>query len=47
MSFIPAVFAFLAVVIMVFYRLDNQKLAQVRTELAARKASATAPLPIA
>jgi GPH family glycoside/pentoside/hexuronide:cation symporter len=47
MSFIPAVFAFLAVVIMVFYRLDNQKLAQVRTELAARKASAPAPLPIA
>jgi GPH family glycoside/pentoside/hexuronide:cation symporter len=42
MSFIPAVFAFLAVVIMVFYRLDNQRLAQVRTELAARKASATA-----
>jgi GPH family glycoside/pentoside/hexuronide:cation symporter len=47
MSFIPAVFAFLAVVIMMFYRLDNQKLAQVRTELAARKASAAPPLPIA
>jgi GPH family glycoside/pentoside/hexuronide:cation symporter len=43
MSFIPAVFAFLAVVIMAFYRLDNQKLAQVRAELAARKASEAAP----
>jgi GPH family glycoside/pentoside/hexuronide:cation symporter len=42
MSFIPAAFAFLAVVIMVFYRLDNEKLAQVRADLAARKVSTAA-----
>jgi GPH family glycoside/pentoside/hexuronide:cation symporter len=42
MSFIPAAFAFLAVVIMVFYRLDNPTLARVRADLAARKAPATA-----
>jgi GPH family glycoside/pentoside/hexuronide:cation symporter len=39
MSFIPAVFAFLAVAVMMFYKLDNQKLAQIQTDLAQRKAT--------
>jgi GPH family glycoside/pentoside/hexuronide:cation symporter len=38
MSFIPAVFAFLAVAVMMFYKLDNKKLAQIQMDLAARKA---------
>lgn len=37
-SFIPAVFAFLAVAVMMFYKLDNKQLAQIQIELAARKA---------
>ncbi|HEY0063679.1 MAG TPA: MFS transporter [Telluria sp.] len=37
MSFIPAVFALLAVVCMFFYNLDGKKLAQVQSELLARK----------
>jgi glycoside/pentoside/hexuronide:cation symporter, GPH family len=40
MSFIPAVFAFLAVGLMMFYKLDNQTLAQVQMDLAERKAAA-------
>jgi len=36
-SFIPAVFAFLAVAVMMFYKLDNRTLAQVQVDLAARK----------
>ena len=39
MSFIPALFAGLAVVCMFFYNLDGKKLAQVQLELLARKAS--------
>lgn len=39
MSFIPAVFAFLAVAVMTFYKLDNRTLAQIQTELSARKNS--------
>jgi GPH family glycoside/pentoside/hexuronide:cation symporter len=45
-SFIPAVFAFLAVAVMFFYRLDNRTLARIQTDLAARKqaaAQATGP----
>jgi len=39
-SFIPAVFAFLAVAVMMFYKLDNQTLKQIQVELAARKGNA-------
>ncbi len=39
-SFIPAVFAFLAVAVMLFYKLDNRTLTQVQVDLAARKGSA-------
>ena len=39
MSFIPAGFAFLAVAVMLFYKLDNRTMAQVQAELAARKAA--------
>jgi GPH family glycoside/pentoside/hexuronide:cation symporter len=37
MSFIPAAFAFLAVVVMIFYKLDNQQMALLQKELAERK----------
>lgn len=37
LSFIPAVFAFLAVAIMVFYKLDDQRMAQIQADLARRK----------
>jgi GPH family glycoside/pentoside/hexuronide:cation symporter len=37
MSFIPAVFAFVAVAVMMFYKLDNRTLAQIQVDLAARK----------
>ena len=37
MSFIPAVFAFLAVAVMLFYKLDNQQMALLQRELAERK----------
>ena len=36
-SFIPALFAFLAVGVMMFYKLDNQTLKRIQIELAARK----------
>jgi GPH family glycoside/pentoside/hexuronide:cation symporter len=36
-SFIPAVFAFLAVAVMMFYKLDNKQLEKIQIELAARK----------
>ncbi len=39
MSFIPALFALMAVVCMFFYHLDAKKLAQVQAELLARKAT--------
>ncbi len=39
MSFIPGLFALLAVICMFFYNLDGKKLAQVQRELLARKAS--------
>ena len=38
-SFIPAAFAFLAVAVMLFYRLDSQQMAQIRLALARRKAA--------
>jgi glycoside/pentoside/hexuronide:cation symporter, GPH family len=36
-SFIPAVFAFVAVAVMMFYKLDNTQLAQIQIDLAKRK----------
>lgn len=39
MSFIPAAFAVLAVAVMAFYNLDNQRLAAIQTDLDARKAA--------
>ena len=42
MSFIPALFAFAAVAITMFYKLDNQLLVRVKTELAQRNATPTA-----
>jgi GPH family glycoside/pentoside/hexuronide:cation symporter len=39
MSFIPAAFAALAVVVMFFYNLDGARLAQIQSDLAARKVS--------
>jgi Na+/melibiose symporter-like transporter len=41
-SLIPAVFAFLAVAVMLFYRLDNRTLRQIQVDLAARKGTAAA-----
>lgn len=38
-SLIPAAFAFLAVAVMLFYKLDNQQMAEIRVELARRKAA--------
>jgi GPH family glycoside/pentoside/hexuronide:cation symporter len=37
MSFIPAVFAFLAAGIMLFYKLDNEQMARIQVDLAERK----------
>jgi GPH family glycoside/pentoside/hexuronide:cation symporter len=37
MSIIPAVFAFLAVAVMLFYRLDNQQMTRIQTDLSERK----------
>ena len=46
MSLIPAAFAFLAVGVMMFYKLDNQMLARIQIDLAERKAGGqTAPQP--
>ncbi len=42
-SIIPAVFAFLAVAVLLFYKLDNRTLARIQVELAARKAPVEAP----
>jgi GPH family glycoside/pentoside/hexuronide:cation symporter len=39
-SVIPAIFAFLAVGVMAFYKLDNRTLSQIEAELAARKGAA-------
>jgi len=38
MSFIPAVFAFAAAGVMLFYKLDNKQMAQIEADLAQRKA---------
>ncbi len=38
-SFIPAAFAFVAVAVMMFYKLDNSRMAQIQIELAERKAA--------
>lgn len=42
-SIIPAGFAFLAAVVMMFYKLDNQTLKQIQVELAARKGPLASP----
>ncbi len=42
-SIIPAVFAFMAVAVLFFYKLDNRTLLQIQGELAARKAQAPSP----
>jgi glycoside/pentoside/hexuronide:cation symporter, GPH family len=47
MSFIPAAFAFVAVAVMMFYKLDNQTMAQIQLDLAARKAAERANVPAA
>jgi GPH family glycoside/pentoside/hexuronide:cation symporter len=39
MSFIPALFAFIAAAVMMFYRLDNKQMARIQDELAKRKAA--------
>jgi GPH family glycoside/pentoside/hexuronide:cation symporter len=39
MSFIPALFAFIAAGIMVFYKLNNEQMAQIAQDLARRKAA--------
>jgi len=44
-SVIPAFFAFLAVGVMMFYKLDNRTLSQIEAELAARKGTAAAGAP--
>jgi GPH family glycoside/pentoside/hexuronide:cation symporter len=44
-SIVPALFAFAAVAIMFFYKLDNNKMAQIQTDLAARKASNESMVP--
>jgi GPH family glycoside/pentoside/hexuronide:cation symporter len=41
MSVIPALFAFLAVAVMLFYKLDSTQLAQVEADLAARKTASS------
>jgi GPH family glycoside/pentoside/hexuronide:cation symporter len=41
MSFLPALFAFLAAAIMLFYKLDKNAMAQIQADLAQRKAAAT------
>jgi len=43
MSFIPAGFAFFAVAVMLFYRLDNRQMAVIQKELAQRKAAFPPP----
>ena len=39
MSFFPAAFAFVAAIIMMFYKLNNQQMGQIQKELATRKAA--------
>lgn len=41
MSFIPAAFAFVAVAVMMLYKLDKHKMAQIQVDLAERKAAAS------
>ena len=43
MSFIPAAFAFIAAAVMIFYKLDNQQMAQIQEDLAKRKAAIHVP----
>ena len=40
-SILPAVFAFLALLAVMFYKLDDRTMTQVRTDLAARNGGAT------
>jgi GPH family glycoside/pentoside/hexuronide:cation symporter len=47
MSFVPALFAFIAVAVMMFYRLDNAKMAQIQSDLARRKAEQQSQVPVA
>lgn len=44
MSVFPAVFAFIAVAVMAFYKLDNAQMAQIEADLAGRKAEQGATL---
>jgi glycoside/pentoside/hexuronide:cation symporter, GPH family len=46
MSFVPALFAFLAVGVTCFYNLDNKAMARIQSELAARKAAEKAGVPV-
>jgi GPH family glycoside/pentoside/hexuronide:cation symporter len=46
MSIILAVFAFLAVAVLMFYKLDNTRMAQIETELAERKAAGSMTVPL-
>jgi len=43
MSVIPAIFAFLAVGVMMFYKLDNEQLARIERDLALRKSQENQP----
>jgi glycoside/pentoside/hexuronide:cation symporter, GPH family len=45
LSFIPALFAFLAVAVMMFYKLDNTKMEQIEAELTERKAAVKTTVP--
>ena len=40
-SFVPGVFALVAMLVMMFYKLDKQAMSQIQADLAARKAGAT------
>ena len=44
-SFIPALFAFLAVGVMFFYKLDNQIMGQIQADLTERKAGTNTGVP--
>jgi len=43
MSFIPALFAFVAAAVMLFYKLDNKQMKQIQADLTQRKAAPAAP----
>lgn len=47
MSIIPAMFAFLAVAVMMFYKLDGSRMAQIEADLAERKSTDKTASPLA